>query len=207
MHNLSPLTGEPPVQGVDIKRVRQAGFSLVEVTMAIGIVAFAFVALLGLLPTGLGVFRQSIDSANQMWIMQNLNSMVQVTPWDKIPDLEKFTFYFDEEARLTDRVSPEGGEEADQERIDKRLYAVKLLVTEPVRPGDDAKGTQEQAYSQNVLRVVGVIAPYVNPVAMKEFEAVKDIDDLTPKEGKRTELQTQAFLVTRMESMVKAPNP
>jgi uncharacterized protein (TIGR02598 family) len=205
MHNLSPLTGEPPVQGVDIKRVRQAGFSLVEVTMAIGIVAFAFVALLGLLPTGLGVFRQSIDSSNQMWIMQNLNSMVQVTPWDKIEDLEKFTFYFDEEARMTDRVSPDAGEDVDEETISKRLYAVKLLVSKPIRPGDSGEGKEESAYSENVLRIVGVIAPYMNPVAMKEFEGVKNTDDLIPKPGKRTALQTQAFLVTRLESMRQTP--
>jgi len=38
-----------------------AGFSLVEVTLAIGIVAFAFIAVVGLIPTGLKLFRQSMD--------------------------------------------------------------------------------------------------------------------------------------------------
>jgi len=38
-----------------------AAFSLVEVTVAIGIVAFAFMGIMGLIPTGLNTFRQAID--------------------------------------------------------------------------------------------------------------------------------------------------
>ena len=41
-----------------------AGFSLIEVTLAIGIIAFAFVALFGLLPTGMQTFRASVDTTN-----------------------------------------------------------------------------------------------------------------------------------------------
>ena len=41
----------------------RAGFSLVEVTLAIGIVAFAFVAVFGMLPTGLGLFRETMNTA------------------------------------------------------------------------------------------------------------------------------------------------
>ncbi|MDB6149060.1 MAG: hypothetical protein JWQ44_508, partial [Chthoniobacter sp.] len=81
-------------------------FSLVEVTLALGIVAFAFVALFGLLPVGMTVFRQSIDSANETWIMQDFNSMVQVTDWKRVKDLSheksREVYYFDEEGRRTD---------------------------------------------------------------------------------------------------------
>ena len=168
--------------------------------MAIGIVAFAFVALLGLLPTGLQVFRESIDSANEMWITQNLNSMVQVTPWDKIEDLEKFTFYFDEEGRMTDRVSPETGETADDETKLKRIYAVKLLISDLVRPGD-SPGGGEAAFSENVVRVVAVVAPCMNVAAMREFESMTDADDVDAKKAKRNSIKTRAFLVSRMDSM------
>src|SRR4051812_25122874 len=75
----------PPVSMLTaIPSRSRAGFSLVEVALAIGIVAFAFVALLGLIPTGLNTFRQAIDKKNETAIVQDLNSMVQVTPWDKI---------------------------------------------------------------------------------------------------------------------------
>ena len=47
-----------------------SGFSLVEVSLAIGIIAFAFVALFSLMPTGLTTFRSAIDTSNETWIMQ-----------------------------------------------------------------------------------------------------------------------------------------
>src|SRR4051812_37258891 len=49
-------------QPSDLSRQR-SGFTLVEVTMAIGIVAFAFLALLALLPAGNVAFRRAIDLA------------------------------------------------------------------------------------------------------------------------------------------------
>src|SRR5687767_6185048 len=87
-------------------RSDSSGFSLVEVAMSIGIIAFAFVALFALVPTGLTTFRESIDISNETWIMQNMNSMVQTTDFRKIEDLdfEKSgeIYYFDEEGKRTD---------------------------------------------------------------------------------------------------------
>jgi uncharacterized protein (TIGR02598 family) len=60
-------------------RHRSLGFSLIEVAISLGIVAFAFVALLGVMPSGLSSFRTAIDSSNESWIMQGMNSMIQVT--------------------------------------------------------------------------------------------------------------------------------
>ena len=41
----------------------RGGFSLIEVTLALGIIAFALVALMGLLPTGLSTQQQSQEEA------------------------------------------------------------------------------------------------------------------------------------------------
>lgn len=43
-------------------RKQQEGFSLVEISAALGIVSFAFVALLGLMANGLGQFREAMDT-------------------------------------------------------------------------------------------------------------------------------------------------
>jgi uncharacterized protein (TIGR02598 family) len=52
-----------------LQRLRRvAGFSLIEVTLAIAIIAFAFIALIGLLPAGLGVFAQTVDATNELRI-------------------------------------------------------------------------------------------------------------------------------------------
>jgi uncharacterized protein (TIGR02598 family) len=42
---------------------QQRAFSLIEVVLAVGVVAFAFVAILGLLPAGMSQFRQAIDTS------------------------------------------------------------------------------------------------------------------------------------------------
>lgn len=48
------------------------GFSLVEVVLAIGVVAFAFLAIFGMLPTGLGISRQAMDASVGAQIAQRI---------------------------------------------------------------------------------------------------------------------------------------
>jgi uncharacterized protein (TIGR02598 family) len=118
-------------------RRRQAGFSLPEVAMAIGIIAIAFVALISLLPVGLNGLRSSMDRSNEMWITQGINSMVQTTEWQQVwnartrkSELTKDIFYFDEEGRLTDTELHPGSTDAQR----TRLYRVKLFVEPLARP-------------------------------------------------------------------------
>src|SRR5436190_2449587 len=97
MHNPAP---EPALVQCDspcpFPRKRRAGFSLIEVTLAIAIVAFAFVALIGLLPAGLGVFNQTMDSTNEMRISSDLSSMIQATDYDKLTSsFAQTVYYFD----------------------------------------------------------------------------------------------------------------
>ena len=79
LHSLLPLPG---------RNSAMAGFSLIEVTLAIGIIAFAFVALFGLLPTGMQTFRASVDSTNDVTMLQEMNAMVQVTEWKNVDSLD-----------------------------------------------------------------------------------------------------------------------
>ena len=51
-----------------------AGFSLIEVVIALGIISFALVAVIGLLPTGLNSQRQAVDQA---FGAQALNDVAQ----------------------------------------------------------------------------------------------------------------------------------
>ncbi len=162
--------------------------------MAIGIIAFSFVALFGLLPTGLKVFRESIDGANETWILQSLSSMAQVTEWSKLPSLGRDKggdiFYFDEEGRLIDTESRPGAAAKEL-----RLYAVKLLVEDFAVPQDGGGKTVHPS----ARRVIAIIASYPNPQAMTSFEEIQNAEDLEKYTG-RQGLKFRSFLVAQMDS-------
>ncbi len=66
-----------------------AGFSLVEVALAIGIVAFAFVALMSLLPAGLTTFRRALDISICTQIAQRVVSDCQEVDFDVLTDRDR----------------------------------------------------------------------------------------------------------------------
>jgi uncharacterized protein (TIGR02598 family) len=72
--------------GVITPKSKSAGFSLVEVALAIGIVAFAFVALLSLLPAGLTTFRRALDISICTQIAQRIVSEAQQADFDVVTD-------------------------------------------------------------------------------------------------------------------------
>ena len=88
-------------------RSGSAAFSLVEVTLAIGIVAFAFVSVFGLLPSGLHVFRSAIDVSVQTQIVQRLVADAQQTDFDTLKNKPVETHYFDDQGNDLGTVATE----------------------------------------------------------------------------------------------------
>jgi uncharacterized protein (TIGR02598 family) len=72
-------------------------FSLIEVAMALGIVAFAFTALLGMLPVGLGLSRSATDTSVATRIMQKVSGDLQQADFDSIATAGGNILYFDEQ--------------------------------------------------------------------------------------------------------------
>ncbi len=188
------LTLHPP-----LGKRSNAAFSLVEVTMAIGIIAFAFVALFGLLPTGMQTFRAAIDTSNEAWIMQNINSMVQTTDFSGIKDLDfkisREIYYFDEEAKLTDTEQHQSSVPAAKLA---RLYAVKLVTDQLNRP-DGENSPSKATLMSHGLRVITVIAPIQDPKAMSDFGTVTDAASLRAL-PKQANVRSRTFFVARMDS-------
>ena len=195
----------PPLQNTFRPAIRfprphsgKAAFSLIEVTLAIGIIAFAFVALFGLLPTGLQTFRAAIDTSNETWILQSINSMVQTTDFAGIEDLgfEKSgeIFYYDEEAKLTDSEKHPGDDVAKR----SRLYAVKIVTDKLNRPDGDSSSSNATLMNHG-LRVIAVIAPVQDLKAMADFGTVKDGASLKTL-PKQANVRTRTFFVARMDS-------
>ncbi|GAT32590.1 Verru_Chthon cassette protein B [Terrimicrobium sacchariphilum] len=77
-------------------------FSLVEVTIAIGIVAFAFVALVGVLPVGLQTFRRAVDASIGAQITQRILNDIQQTDFDVLVGGHTSPFLFPSTTRYFD---------------------------------------------------------------------------------------------------------
>lgn len=102
------------------------GFSLVEVTLAIGIISFCLLTMLGLLPAGLSALRDAGQETAQSQIVQQISNKAQLMPRE---DLDEYVsdapYYFDETGLILDGNSPEARYEA----------ALKLVKT--VYPGHE----------------------------------------------------------------------
>jgi uncharacterized protein (TIGR02598 family) len=62
------------------------GFSLVEVTLALGLVSFSMVGLVGMLPVGLSNARAAMEVQTQARITQRIAAELQLTPFLTISD-------------------------------------------------------------------------------------------------------------------------
>ncbi len=61
-----------------------SGFSLVEVVLAIGVVAFGFIAIFSLIPVGMGIFRESMDTSVSAQIVQRVMGDATETDFEQL---------------------------------------------------------------------------------------------------------------------------
>jgi uncharacterized protein (TIGR02598 family) len=86
-------------------RSRNAGFSLVEVTLALGIAALGIIAVLGLMPQGLEMSRQTGEIAAQRQITEQVTRDLEQRKWlDLLAGANKL--YFDDQGVEVTSSSP-----------------------------------------------------------------------------------------------------
>lgn len=82
------------------RSIKLAGFSLVEVTLALGLTTFCLLAVVGLLPVGLTTLRQATEQSIESQIVQQINSELLLHPFSQLSSgYAAKTFYFDEEGK------------------------------------------------------------------------------------------------------------
>ena len=89
------------------RRRENTGFSLVEIVVAVGIVATVMVALLGMIPTGLNTVNEAADTMAEIRIAQQILGEVQMASWDDLDQWDSKPYYYDGEGNKLD--SKEGG--------------------------------------------------------------------------------------------------
>ena len=97
-------------------------FTLVECVMAIGIVSFAMVSILGLIPVGLGTFRDAMNLTVQTTILQSVSGELLRMDYSEV---KATNFYFDQE-----------GVRVGSSSSGERLYTAEVLAPQ----GLDANG-------------------------------------------------------------------
>lgn len=80
------------------------GFSLVEIALAIGIVAFAMIGLLAMMPAGLKAADEAAAQTAQAHIITTISSDLSMLPFGEIDGYVSQTRYYD----LQGRPVPEG---------------------------------------------------------------------------------------------------
>lgn len=119
------------------------GFSLVEVVMALGIISFAFISLLGMLPLGLGTFRSAMDTSLSSHILQQISSQVQATDFDDLAELADTSFAFDDQGNKVSDSSP------------STIYNVRIVL---VQSGSQTQTELPGAISANLATLSVQIA-------------------------------------------------
>lgn len=111
------------------------GFSLVEVSAALGIVAVAMLSIVALLPHGLGTFREAMDTSVCAQIAQRVFSDMEQADFETLLQAGEAVStdfvilplrYFDDEGGTVEVASPSGGptlQEAVQIRYTARIRA------------------------------------------------------------------------------------
>ena len=106
-----------------VGRFGSGGFSLVEVVIAIGILSFALVPLVGLLPTGLSTFRNSIDRSVSTQIAQRIINESRQAGFTNLSALQGYRYFTDEG-------------DATTETSQNRIYVAKTdIITRVAVPG------------------------------------------------------------------------
>jgi uncharacterized protein (TIGR02598 family) len=191
------MHSNPPPRNLSLvsKPQDSRGFSLVEVALALGIVAFAFVSLFGLLPAGLTTFRNAIDTGNEARIVQSFVSKVIATDFENLKTKVDYAstneiVYFDEEGTQVDTSIKQV-----PSKMLNRIYAAKLFVDDPIVPTD----TNTFQYSKNVV----IVFANLSSPAAKEFDdytanLTKLRDHLKQVSG-RTNLKIRPVLISKMD--------
>ena len=90
---LPPLTPTPASGAVGrVRYIGVAAFSLVEVAIAIGLLAFCMVAVMGLLPVAMNISRDAMDKNIEAYMLQTVRADLLGREYSKLDQPEIYRF-------------------------------------------------------------------------------------------------------------------
>lgn len=202
---------------------REGAFSLVEISLAIAIVAFAFVALLGLLPPGMHNFRVAMDVQTSTEIYQRVIADAQETDFDTLvsqknsPDFNGIAVEIggnaDQFYRLPWRYFDEQGQELKVQNPDLLTDAERANVVYAVHIRGSKPGAPDPAANKgNFTSLPGVHSPrfYPRDLTILSVQVLaskgRDMDALLQPNRATTFLLAPSGLPERIYSSAVARN-
>jgi len=105
------------------RRGRASAFTLVEVTLAVGITSVALVGLLAMVPQGIRTMQKATDIAIEARIHQQITSEISLVAWqDRVSFHNTVRFYDNQGIHIPAPLVREDGS------IDTRAYTARILV-------------------------------------------------------------------------------
>lgn len=142
---------------------RRKAFSLIELTLALGIVSFAFVGIFALLPIGMTNMRTAIDTTVTHSIYQSILNDAQLTSFSRLVDPDGFMAEYRDGAAFDEQ-----GNRLPVGESDARYIATVKVITPVTIPGATAE-------RQNLARVeVTVQAQFSDARPKVSFVVVPD---------------------------------
>ena len=115
---------------------KNRGFSLVEVTLALGLVSFAVITIMGLLPTGLSTLRQAMNQTVEAQIVRTIGAQSVIAPFTNLASLS----YFDNEGLPSTPANA--------------YYTVNVTPSAPVFPGVANAGVMTNSLTALRIQIV-----------------------------------------------------
>lgn len=139
--------------------------------MAIGIVSFAFVGIIGMLPVGMSTFRQAINATVQSQITQQVIMQVGETSFANLGTLTATNYYFDDQGVLvadessciykvaidvlsTTTVFPSSAATDATPVPVAKLATVKIYIVNTKDPGSDKESNPKKNRSAKIVTTV-----------------------------------------------------
>lgn len=127
------------------------GFSLVEAVLALAVVSFAMMGIVGLVPVGLSHFKKAITISAESQILRSLSNEIEVTEFSNL--LSEYsspkTLFYDDEGRLIDTAG---------------TYAVTIQIKAVPIPGSSAQSYSAvieiaPSFDKNLKRRYSIFLP------------------------------------------------
>ena len=95
MNKIRSLAGEVGMNEMKRKLQDRYGFSLIEIVMALGILAFSIMSIMGLIPLALGAAHTAIDTGVRTRILQATRTELLNEPFSTLLALSGTSFKYD----------------------------------------------------------------------------------------------------------------